>query len=229
MVKDFKKIKDFLQSLSFQRFIQEQKLPVLLFVSFLISLVIFYFMSALILPDSSLQKRAIPDTSVHFLMSGELDDLRIRDRKLPEKPKPEEAPPSSPKLKIQSTEIEKLELETKLSNLDLSELSDTGLMAGGIAGSQDKEAIPSFRVDPIYPRGAAMQGVEGFVILKFDISETGSTTNISVLQSRPPQIFNSSAIQALRKWKYKPKINEGKPVVQKNLKVRLDFKLEDKK
>ena len=228
MFKDFKKIKDFLQSLSLPRFTKEQKLPVLLFASFLISLVIFYVMSALILPDSSLQKRSIPDTSVHFLMSGELDDLRLRDRKLPEKPKPEEAPPSTPKLKIQSTELEKLELETKLPSLDLSELSDTGLVSGGI-GSQDKEATPSFRVDPIYPRGAAMQGVEGFVILKFDISETGSTTNISVLQSRPPQIFNSSAIQALRKWKYKPKINEGKPVVQKNLKVRLDFKLEGKK
>ena len=183
-------------------------------------------MSRLVSPDPSLEKRRGENISVNFLMEQEIEDLKLRDRKLPEKPKKQEVPPDSPKMKVQSSEVQRPKLEARLPDLDLSDTTDTGVATGGLSGSQDKEAIPSFRIDPMYPRSAALQGTEGFVVLKFDITESGTTKNISVLQARPPQIFNSSAIQALRKWKYKPKVEGGKAVVQKNLKVRLDFKLE---
>ncbi|MCZ0932004.1 MAG: energy transducer TonB, partial [Oligoflexia bacterium] len=93
--------------------------------------------------------------------------------------------------------------------------------------NQDREGTPIFRIQPLYPRRAALQNIEGFVILQFDITAGGYTDNITVIQASPPQIFNSSAVQALRKWKYKPKIENGKPVRQKNLKVQLDFNLRD--
>ena len=99
-------------------------------------------------------------------------------------------------------------------------------MGVGQQMNQNREETPIFRINPSYPRRAAINGVEGFVILKFDITESGETDNISVLQASPPQIFNSNAIQALKKWKYKARVVDGKAVRQNNLKVQLDFKLD---
>ncbi|WP_371193261.1 energy transducer TonB [Glaciecola sp. SC05] len=66
---------------------------------------------------------------------------------------------------------------------------------------------------------------EGWVMLEFDINTLGEPVNISVLESVPARIFDKEAVRALTKWKYKPKIVDGVPVVQKDLKVRLDFTL----
>jgi protein TonB len=88
------------------------------------------------------------------------------------------------------------------------------------------EALPIVQVSPRYPISAAQSGKEGYVILEFDITEKGTVSNVKVLDANPKRIFNKSAIQAIKNWKYKPKMEEGVPVVQPNQQVQLDFTLE---
>ena len=66
-----------------------------------------------------------------------------------------------------------------------------------------------------------------WVRLTFDISETGNPINIKVTDADPKKIFDDAAIRAIEKWKYKPKLVDGVAVVQKDLEVQLDFKLDD--
>jgi protein TonB len=40
-------------------------------------------------------------------------------------------------------------------------------------------------------------------------------------------MLDKAAIEALKKWKYKPKIVDGVAVVQKGMKVRLEFDIEN--
>lgn len=47
---------------------------------------------------------------------------------------------------------------------------------------------------------------EGWVVLLFDISETGQPMNIKVLDSNSEGRLDKEAVRALEKWKYKPKI-----------------------
>jgi TonB family protein len=68
---------------------------------------------------------------------------------------------------------------------------------------------------------------EGWVELVFDIDKSGNPINISVVDSHPDGVFENEGIIALTKWKYKPKLVEGSPVVQKGLRVKLDFILDD--
>ena len=68
---------------------------------------------------------------------------------------------------------------------------------------------------------------KGYVKLSFDIDESGNPINIKILDASPKQVFDRSAIKALTKWKYKPKFVDGVAVVQKDLEVRLDFKLDE--
>ncbi|WP_352311523.1 energy transducer TonB, partial [Psychrobacter sp. W2-37-MNA-CIBAN-0211] len=42
----------------------------------------------------------------------------------------------------------------------------------------------------------------------------------------PKRLFDREAIRALKKWKYKPKIVDGKPLRQSGMTVQLDFTLE---
>ncbi|GHG69681.1 protein TonB [Alishewanella longhuensis] len=87
-------------------------------------------------------------------------------------------------------------------------------------------ATPLVRVEPRFPTEAARQGISGWVLLNFNIDESGSVTDISILAAEPKNIFDREAIRALRRWKYQPQLVEGKPIKQTNLQVQLDFQLQ---
>ena len=65
----------------------------------------------------------------------------------------------------------------------------------------------------------------GIVLLQFDITELGDTSNIIVIESSHGGLFNKKAIEDLSKWKYKPKIVDGKPIKQVGLTVQLEYYL----
>ncbi|MCB0357265.1 MAG: energy transducer TonB, partial [Bdellovibrionales bacterium] len=109
---------------------------------------------------------------------------------------------------------------------NLSSVGDGPFLGSAGGGMDDSEVLPLVRIEPQYPRKAAMQGLEGWVLLEFDINSIGTVENVKVLESIPRQVFNSSAMRALQKWKYKPKLVNGKAEKQVGLKVKLQFKLE---
>ncbi|MDO6620490.1 MULTISPECIES: M56 family metallopeptidase [unclassified Shewanella] len=90
------------------------------------------------------------------------------------------------------------------------------------AGSQAKQAethvVPTMRIDPIYPAKAATAGLNGYVQLEFDISQSGKVSNVAVIKSSPTGVFDQSAKDALSQWVY----NESENGV-KNAQVQLDF------
>lgn len=75
--------------------------------------------------------------------------------------------------------------------------------------------------------GEVNQALQGWVRMSFEITEYGIPDNIKVIDSSPPGTFDREAVKALSKWKYKPKVVDGIAVRQTNLKVQLDFVLED--
>ncbi|MEC8227882.1 MAG: energy transducer TonB, partial [Pseudomonadota bacterium] len=89
------------------------------------------------------------------------------------------------------------------------------------------QATPVMRVDPVYPMEAAKQGIEGSVVLQFDITESGETDNINIVDSFPEGTFDKSAIKALSQWQYKPRIQGGVAQRQTALRVQLDYRLDE--
>ena len=112
------------------------------------------------------------------------------------------------------------EINTQVPNtaLDLSINLDSA--------QSDMQATPQFRVDPTYPPEASRDRVEGWVKLGFTVSASGAVSDIKVLDSEPKRVFDRAARRALKKWKYKPKLDGGKPVSQPGMVVVLNFKLE---
>lgn len=97
----------------------------------------------------------------------------------------------------------------------------------GVMPTLDNNPIlPMVKVNPAYPHTAALKGIEGFVDVIFDVTETGSTQNIEVVYAEPERIFNSAVIKAVSRWKYKPKMEDGSAVRVTGVRERIRFNLD---
>ena len=101
-----------------------------------------------------------------------------------------------------------------------------GLLGTGLSVEQDADVLPLVRIEPQYPSRALSRGIEGWVLVQFGISETGTVMNPEVIDSEPSSIFNSAAVRAVERWKYKPKVVDGKAVPRSGVQVVLTFKME---
>lgn len=88
-------------------------------------------------------------------------------------------------------------------------------------------ALPIIKVAPVYPRDAVENRIEGYVVLEFTVTRFGTVKDIVVLESEPPGVFDESAIQAAGKFKYKPTVEDGKPVEVSGVKNKIVYKLDD--
>jgi protein TonB len=91
-------------------------------------------------------------------------------------------------------------------------------------GTGDGNPVPLLRIEPDYPRKAARNRKEGWVKVAFTITERGTVIDPEVLESRPRRLFNRSAVAAIRKWKFRPKVIDGSPVSTRATQV-IEFNL----
>ena len=76
----------------------------------------------------------------------------------------------------------------------------------------------------VYPAAAAARGVEGWVAVQFTVAADGSTRDAVITESSPAGVFEDSVLDAIRAWRYEPRIVAGKPIEQR-VGLRVRFKL----
>ena len=87
----------------------------------------------------------------------------------------------------------------------------------GISGGQLIRRVP-----PVYPAQAKSLRMEGKVVLDAMVMEDGSVRDLKVVQG--PPVFTASAMEAVKQWRYKPFVLDGK-VVKSPMRIMVDFKL----
>jgi periplasmic protein TonB len=80
------------------------------------------------------------------------------------------------------------------------------------------------RVEPEYPEIARKARMGGMVILEAILTGNGDVEDVRVLKSAGNSMLDESAVRAVRQWKYKPALLNGKPV-KVYLTVTVMFKL----
>ena len=95
------------------------------------------------------------------------------------------------------------------------------------AFSVDGDYLPIVTVAPLYPASARTAGIEGYVILEFEVTSTGAVANPIVIESSPAEVFDQAAVTAALKFKYKPRVVDGKPVSVAGIRNRINFELTD--
>lgn len=77
-------------------------------------------------------------------------------------------------------------------------------------------------VSPRYPPGAQRNGVGGWVDVQFMVTPAGSVGDASIVGAQPVGVFERSALDAVRHWRYQPVTHDGRAVSQR-ARVRVLF------
>ncbi|WP_226100331.1 TonB family protein [Dickeya oryzae] len=83
------------------------------------------------------------------------------------------------------------------------------------AGSSQNDVLKALQRRVSYPVRARSMGVEGQVRLRFDVTSSGTVTNIRVLSENPDGMFSSDVIKDMARWRYQA----GSPAIDQTVSV----------
>jgi len=89
----------------------------------------------------------------------------------------------------------------------------------------DNPLIAVAQLPPVYPLRARRQGIEGWVTVKFLVTEDGQVNSVSILDSKPSRAFDQSVRRCVKAWRFRPGTVAGEPV-RTWVKTTIKFKLE---
>ena len=104
-----------------------------------------------------------------------------------------------------------------------SEQVDYHMEACAIEQIGDSEPVPVIRYVPVYPRQAVVRRRSGWVDVEFTIAPNGRVQDPRVVASKPKGLFDESALEAIKTWRYKPRIQDGKVVPREGARVRIRY------
>ncbi|WP_461208813.1 energy transducer TonB [Desulfocurvus sp. DL9XJH121] len=102
-----------------------------------------------------------------------------------------------------------------------------GLGHGALPGVGKVDILPRIvrKVEPRYPVGARKGGLAGSVRVRFVVDARGHVCDPEVLRADPPGVFEESALDAVRKWRFKPAKKDGRVVsIRVVLPIRFSLK-----
>lgn len=101
-----------------------------------------------------------------------------------------------------------------------------GATTEGRKVSFSNDATPVNPLPPQYPGDALARGIEGYVRLEFTVLENGSVANARVIDASPRGVFETAALQALNRWRFRPQMVDGSPVASVS-RYTMDFRIVD--
>ena len=92
-------------------------------------------------------------------------------------------------------------------------------------GDVDQMPTAIFKTEPLYPYRARRLNINGKVDVKFLVNEQGFVSDIKILRSTPPGVFDKSVLTSLSLWKFSPGKVDGRSVSTWVV-TTIEFKLE---
>ena len=184
-------------------------------LSFVFTFSVFYLIQSLISRSADLNNDKDKINYIEFIRIKQNDNLEERTRTLPEKPPKPKRPPQ-PEVEIDETK------PPPMQNIDI-DIPDfalptdfKGAFLGDVSnlGSGTSQLIPLVKIAPRCPPEAAINGIDGSVVLNLLVNEKGKVVNVKLVSAKPARIFNKEASRAVRRWQFKPKTIDGVAVSQ---------------
>lgn len=149
------------------------------------------------------------------------DEVINLDEDKPEKPpEPEQQPPDMPQPQLD-------QLNTS-DTVNIS-FSRTGIELDPTRGNfsiVDGDYLPIVKVAPIYPRRAQTRGLEGYCLLEFTVTRTGTVRDARAIECTS-SLFQRASVNAAAKFKYKPRVVDGQEIEVPGVQHIIRFEIED--
>lgn len=116
-------------------------------------------------------------------------------------------------------------------NIDRSQVQmDTGLeLSNASISATDGDYLPLVAIAPQYPTRAAQRGIQGWCLVSFTVDGLGNVVEetIAVVDAEPANIFNRSSERAAARFKFQPRVVDGKGVEVSGVQYLFRYELED--
>lgn len=78
----------------------------------------------------------------------------------------------------------------------------------------------------VYPEAQKNAEIQGWVLVAYDVDQTGEVNNVRVADSYPKGVFDQAAIEFVRTWRFQPQKRAGTPEAVPNMQSRISFTLD---
>ena len=132
--------------------------------------------------------------------------------------------------------VEEVERQVTISdgpdlNIDRSQVQmDTGLeLSNASISATDGDYLPLVAIAPQYPTRAAQRGIQGWCLVSFTVDGLGNVVEetIEVVDAEPANIFDRSSQRAAARFKFQPRVVDGKGVEVAGVQYLFRYELED--
>ena len=180
---------------------------------------LFLIMKVLVTGQEYEIEEELASIGINFVRVERDEESQTKDRALkrPSKVEPEEPPPPPKLMQPNRPNVDKASMSADMGAFDLAGLN--------LNAPVDGDTLAIVRVLPRYPSRALSRGIEGWVLLEFSIDELGLAVNPVVIESEPPGIFDRAATSAVKRWKYRPMIEDGRPRMRPGVRQLISFEI----
>jgi len=180
---------------------------------------LFLIMKVLVTGQEYEIEEELASIGIDFVRVERDEESQTKDRALkrPSKVEPEEPPPPPKLTQPNRPNVDKASMSADMGAFDLAGLN--------LNAPVDGDTLAIVRVLPRYPTRALSRGIEGWVLLEFAIDELGLAVNPVVIESEPPGIFDRAATSAVKRWKYRPMIEDGRPRMRPGVRQLISFEI----
>jgi len=97
---------------------------------------------------------------------------------------------------------------------------------GTVFRINDGPLVAIVRVRPVYPVVAEARGLEGWVLVEFDVRADGAVANAIVVESSS-RVFEKAALNAVYRFRFKPRVVDGVPQLTAGLQNLFRFEFSE--
>lgn len=195
-------------------------------IGILVALLLFWLMDTLISGSDRLERNRDEAVRLDFIKVDQDELEQVKKREPPPEPEPPKEPPPPPEMTVDNPDQPRQDMpDIEMPRIDLGLTSGSGPYLGNWAAGDpgaEGDVIPIVRIEPQFPREALLKGIGGWVEVEFTIEPDGSVSDPKIIDSQPPRIFDRNALRAIYKWKFKPRIVDGRPVARR-ARQRMEF------
>jgi len=182
-----------------------------------VTALLFLAMAYLIKQNAQLDEER---ASVNIQITQQLQDTNLNSTKEFKRPTLDTPPPPPPATQDPTNRPSLNGVRAEVPQINANLNVGTGF-------NPDRDAQPLVRIPPVYPERCMTRAKpKESVIVEFDVTPEGTTTNIRIADSTN-SCLNSSAKRSVERWKYQPKIVENKAEWRRGVQTIVSFELSD--
>lgn len=195
-----------------------------LLLAAIVTFVLFAIMIAIIKIGQQPVTSDVSLNMVDFIRQKRDRDLNLDELK-PEPPPLPAAPPPPARLQMEKFATAAV-TEHSLPGMTIDAPTGIGTGQGVSIGAGGGDYLPIAQVAPQYPRNALVQGIEGWVLVEFTIGTEGQVKDPRIVKAEPPGIFDTAALDAVKRFRFKPRTIGATPVEVSGVQNRIKFRLQ---